>query len=203
MLALDHLAVLGESLEEATLHVEAALGQPMQPGGQHGDFGTHNRLLGLEPDLYIEAIAVDPAAPPPGRARWFGLDRFSGAPRLDKWVLRTADLAAAQRALPMAGERVELSRGALSWAMTVPTDGALPFDGLFPALIQWHAVVPPGRSLRNPSARLVRLVLRHPQAPALQAMLAPHLDAPAVVFEIGPAGLEAEIETPGGTVTLS
>ena len=203
MLALDHLAVLGESLEEATLHVETALGQPMQPGGQHGHFGTHNRLLGLAPDLYMEAIAVDPAAPPPGRARWFGLDCFSGAPRLDKWVLRTADLAAAQRALPMAGEPVELSRGALSWAMTVPAHGALPFDGLFPALIQWHAAVPPGRSLRNPSARLVRLVLRHPKAWALQALLAPHLDAPGVVFETGPAGLQAEIETPGGPVTLS
>ena len=103
MLTLDHIAVLGETLEEAAHHVEAALGLPMMPGGAHARFGTHNRLLGLAPALYLEAIAIDPAAPPPGHPRWFGLDAFAGPARLDKWICRVDDLGAVLEALPMAG----------------------------------------------------------------------------------------------------
>ena len=203
LLALDHLAVLGETLDEATSHVETALLAPMQPGGRHARYGTHNRLIGLAADLYLEAIAIDPGAPPPPHARWFGLDGFRGSARLDQWILRTGDLDAALAALPMAGRRVELSRDALSWAMAVPEDGLLPFDGLFPALIQWHSDVPPGRSLHNPSLTLEALVVRHPQAPALQALLAPLMDAPVVSFETGPPSLTARIVTPQGRVILS
>jgi hypothetical protein len=38
--------------------------------------GTHNRLLKLGEGFYLELIAIDPQAPPPGRPRWFGLDRL-------------------------------------------------------------------------------------------------------------------------------
>lgn len=203
MLSLDHLAVLGETLEEAVAHVEARLQRPMLPGGRHARYGTHNQLLGLSPDLYLEAIASDPGAPPPDYPRWFGLDVFRGPARLDKWILRTENLDAALDVLPMAGRRVELSRGALSWAMAVPDDGMLPFDGLFPALIQWHSDVPPGRSLHDPALRLDRLVVRHPEAVALGALIVPHLDAPQVAFETGPAALSAWIETAMGQVCLT
>ncbi len=203
MLTLDHIAVLGETLEEAAHHVEAALGLPMMPGGVHARFGTHNRLLGLAPALYLEAIAIDPAAPPPGQPRWFALDAFAGPARLDKWICRVDDLDAVLEALPMAGHKVELTRGALSWAMAVPEDGMLPFDGLFPALIQWYSDVPPGKMLPGSGCELQGLTVAHPEADALQALLAPHLDAPLVTFtKADKPGLTARITREGKDIVL-
>lgn len=203
MLELDHIAVLGETLEEAVVHTEQVLGHPMMPGGTHERFGTHNQLLGLAPQLYLEAIATDPGAPPPPDARWFGLDSFAGPARLDKWICRVNDLDAALEALPMAGHRIELSRGTLRWAMAVPEDGQLPFDGLFPALIQWHTEVPPGKAMASGSLELKRLTVNHPRATELQALLGTLLKAPLV--SIKPAerpSLSAQILVEGQEVTL-
>ena len=86
-LELDHIAVAGETLEAAVAHVEAALGVTLDPGGVHVEMGTHNRLLSLGPDLYLGVIAIDPEAAPPGRRRWFDLDRFDGLPRLHSWIV--------------------------------------------------------------------------------------------------------------------
>ncbi|MCT4555591.1 MAG: VOC family protein [Pelagimonas sp.] len=199
MLELDHIVVVGESLDEAAAHVEAQLGTPLLPGGAHAVFGTHNRLLGLSPGLYLEAIAIDPAAPPPARARWFGLDHFQGAARLDKWVLRVADMDAALEHLPMAGQPVAVQRGGLSWTMAVPEDGKLPFDGVFPALIQWHSHVPPGKILPGGDLRLNHLTICHPQVDQLRALLWPllsHQTRDMLRFDLcpeGAAGLRAEI----------
>lgn len=204
MLTLDHIAVLGETLAAATAQAEAVLGCPLGPGGSHARYGTHNRLLGLAPGLYLEAIAVDPEAPPPQGARWFGLDGFRGPARLDKWICRVPDMTAALRVLPMAGRPVHLSRGDLRWTMAVPDEGLLPYGGLFPALIQWHSDPIPGQSLPASQRRLQRLTVTHPRAGALQAVLSPYLVAPQVTFETGDTpGLRAQIATPDGTVLLT
>lgn len=197
-LQLDHIVVLGETLEEATAHAEAATGQPLVPGGTHERYGTHNQLLGLD-GVFLEALAIDPGAPPPVGARWFGLDRLKGPARLGNWVCRVPDIAAALRALPMAGQPVALSRGRLRWVMSVPEDGELPYDGMFPALIQWLSPVPAGAILSASGTRLDRLEITHPDAEALQALLAPHLDAPRVAFRRGDTpGLRAELTGAGG-----
>jgi hypothetical protein len=173
------------------------LGLEPGPGGQHPDFGTHNRLLSLGPDAYLEVIAIDPAAPAPGRARWFGLDGFTGPARLTNWILRSDDLEGdLARAHADAGAPMALSRADLRWRMAVPQAGALPFDNLHPALIQWDGPHPAPR-LPDVGARLVALEVSHPQADALRACL-PRLDDPRISFHTGPAGLSAVIDTPTG-----
>ena len=203
MLELDHIAVLGGTLAQAVAHVEAALGLSMGPGGRHARYGTHNRLIGLAPQVYLEAIAIDPEAPAPKDARWFGLDSFDGPARLDKWIARVPDIDAAIAALPMAGRRVDLERDGLRWSMAVPPDGELPYDGMFPALIQWHVPVPPGQSLPPNGLRLDALTVKHPQASALETLLTPHLDAPLVRFETTPLpSLTAHLTGPQGALIL-
>jgi hypothetical protein len=198
---LDHFAVAAATLDEASAVVEEALGVKMQPGGQHQMFGTHNRLLALDGGLYLEAIAVDPAAPDPGRARWFDLDQFSGPARLTNWICRTDDLQASIDALPDGvGSPVALSRGDLLWSMAVPTNGQLPYDNLFPALIQWHGDLHPGAMLTPAGCALRRLVVRHPKAEELREKV--QLNDSRVVFEAGPIGLLAEIDTPNGLRVL-
>ena len=61
----DHLAVSAYTLAEASDHIEQALGVALQDGGQHGVFGTHNRLLGLADGLYLEAMPAIRQCPTP------------------------------------------------------------------------------------------------------------------------------------------
>lgn len=196
-LALDHLAVTAATLEDGAAHIAAALGALPGEGGRHPAMGTWNRLLGMG-DVYLEAIAIDPAAAPPDRPRWFALDARQGPPRLAAWILRCTDIAAALAALPEAGRPLALARGDLRWTMAVPDSGALPFDGLFPALIAWAGTDHPARRLPDRGLRLSRLEVRHPQAAALAARLGPHLAEPRLAFLPGPPGLAACIDTPAG-----
>jgi hypothetical protein len=199
MLELDHLAISAATLEDGATTLEAALGVAPGGGGRHAAFGTHNRLLSLGPAEYLEVIAIDPAGPPPGRPRWFGLDAFAGAPRLTTWILRCDDLDAALARLPGAGAPLELSRGAYRWRMAVPAAGALPFDGVHPALIQWLGPTP-APALPEAGCRLTRLTVCHPRAGDLAALLA--LADQRIVFAEGPAGLRAEVATPAGPRSL-
>ena len=196
-LILDHIAVACAVLEDGAADVARALGTDLQAGGQHAHFGTHNRLLGLGPD-YLEVIAIDPTAPPLEYPRWFDLDTFAGPPRLTNWIARTASLDAAVEALgPGYGAPVALSRGALRWRMAVPQSGKLPFSNSSPALIEWETD-PPHAALTDRGYRLRQLSVRHPEAEALAATLAPFLSDARVVFEAGTPGLQARIDTPQG-----
>lgn len=197
---LDHLAVAGETLEEASAHTEQALGVPLQDGGKHEAFGTHNRLLGLRAGLYLEAIAIDPSAPNPERTRWFDLDRFQGPPRLSNWICRVEDIESSLTLFPDGvGQPIALSRGALRWQMAVPPNGRLPFNNLFPALIQWQGDLHPARMLQDSGCEMSRLVVYHPDALDLAKLLG-HLNF--VVFDTGPAALRAEFDTPHGKRVL-
>lgn len=204
MLAFDHIAVSAETLAEGVAAVEAALGVGLAGGGQHGHMATHNRLLGLG-DLYLEVIAADPAAARPVWPRWFDLDNFLGVPRLTNWVARCESLSAALAVCPDGtGVPVALQRGDYRWQMAVPADGKLPFDGCFPALIQWQGDLHPSRALPESGVRLTRLEVAHPEAAGLRAALARVGFAdPRVAFVQGAAkAMRAEFSTPHGARVL-
>ena len=191
---LDHVAIAAARLEEGVAWLEAQLGVRMAPGGEHPAMGTHNRLLSLGPSEYLEVIAVDPGARSPVQARWFGLDRFRGPPRPVAWVLRVPDLDALN--LPAAaGAPMALRRGDLAWRITVPQGGQGPFDGLYPALIEWAGPHPAPR-LPDPGVRLLELQLSHPEITALAASL-PGRDA-RLRFAQGAPALRLRLATPAG-----
>jgi hypothetical protein len=197
MWELDHLAVTCADLSEGAAHVEAALGLPLLPGGQHQRYGTHNRLLGLGPGLYLEVISPDPTAPSPPFPRWFGLDH-AASPLLSNWIVRTDDLAAALALSPPdAGDPVALTRGDLAWTIAVPPDGHVPQSGGWPTLIQWTAGSHPSRRLPDSGARLARLEILHPDATTLAARL-PLTDPRVTLIPASTPALRACIDTPHG-----
>ena len=171
------------------------LGHEMGPGGAHALMGTHNRLSGLGPGEYLEVIAVDPDAPPPGRPRWFDLDRRTGPPRIGNWILRTDDVAGWCARLPEAGRPVAMERGGYRWRMAVPDDGVLPFDGCFPALIQWDGAPP---DFAETGLRLTGLALSHPDALRLAPMVADLVVDPRITVTEGPRRITATLDTPDG-----
>ncbi|GKY88337.1 VOC family protein [Sinisalibacter aestuarii] len=199
---IDHLVVTAQTLAAATAHAEAALALGLGAGGAHEKMGTHNRLLSLGAEDYLEAIAPDPAATAPAHPRWFGLDA-PGAPRLSHWVLRVEDMEAALAEAPEEiGPAVAMERGPYRWRITVPGAGGPPFGGMFPALIAWDTP-PPAPALPDAGARLVRLSVSHPRAGALGWALSMLTSDDRLVVHEGPAGLSALIHTSAGERMLT
>jgi len=214
---LDHLVIAAQSLEQGVAWCEATLGITPGPGGVHTTMGTHNRLARLEgagfPDSYLEIIAIDPAAPPPGRPRWFGLDdaalqaRLAIRPRLLTAVVRTPLIEMHRWGLinvglhpgePIAFERASPA-GPLAWRLLVRDDGVLMHGGALPTLIEWKgdrhpakAMAPSGLGLQ--SLRLAGVPKRAQDVLKLRGI---ELSADAQ----GP-GISASFTTPLGNVTL-
>ncbi|HEV8647042.1 MAG TPA: VOC family protein [Burkholderiales bacterium] len=150
---IDHIVVTAPSLAIGVEYVRDAVGVTPQAGGEHPRMGTHNCLLRLGDALYLEVISINPAAANPDRPRWFHLnrERSNAVPRLVTWISRTNDIRAATAASTVPLGNVEaMSRGSLSWQITIPTDGDLPLDGVAPTLIEWKATIP--RALSRISA---------------------------------------------------
>ena len=203
-LALDHLAVAAADLDAGAEHVREALGIELPPGGRHPLMATHNRLARLGTDEFLEIIAVDPDATP-SRPRWFALDRFGdAAPRLATWIVRTDDIDAALARLPDAcGPAVEVTRGDLAWRLSVPEDGSLAFDGMLPTIIEWPTRPLPATRMADVGCALESLVVRHPEATRIEALIGDALGDPRVRFEASDAiGLEATVATPTGARRL-
>jgi hypothetical protein len=202
-LTLDHIAISAATLEEGAAWVEMALGVPLAGGGKHPHMGTHNRLLSLG-DLYLEVIAIDPAAPKPGHPRWFDLDRFQGAPRLTNWICRTDDLDAALAAAPPGtGTATDLQRGDFRWRFAVPATGRLPFDDCHPALIQWQGDLhPPGPCATTASAcRAWKSAT--PRPPPCAPRSTASCPTPASASTLALPALRATFETPHGPRVLT
>lgn len=218
-LSLDHLVVSARTLEEGVQYVAAALGVEPAGGGAHPLMGTHNRLLGLWGTTYLEVIAIDPAAPAAApRPRFFSLDdtathaRLANGPYLSHWVVRVEPPKNLERWHAQYPQHianvVPMTRGDLTWSLTVSQDGAFPAwqgagDGVLPSLIQWDTPHHPSQRLTETGIALKSLSGFHPQADTVRAQLewlgAAHLidvqqaDAPALV---------AEFETPSGVRKL-
>ncbi|MCK0096334.1 VOC family protein [Yoonia sp. F2084L] len=203
MLKLDHLAVACTNLAEGTAWVESQLGLQLHPGGQHARYGTHNTLLGLADGLYLEVIAKEPGAVPEAGHAWFGLDDFTGPPRLANWLCQTDDLAAALENAPaVVGTAQALTRGDLAWQITVPDDGGLPYQGAFPTLIEWPAGTRhPADRLPQSGVKLLTLKVSHPKADHIAQIL--DLDDDRVSLTAGSLGFVATFLTPSGIKTLS
>lgn len=207
----DHLVLAARDLDSGTAWLQDRLGVKLAQGGRHARMGTHNRLLGLGEGLYLELIAIDPEAPPPGRPRWFGLDRPDGLPadrpRLIHWVARSDDImreaAASSEAL---GEILSMERGDYRWRITVPPDGGMPGDGLVPTLIQWEVASHPAQRLPDQACRLMKLEGFHPEPVRIGAGLAALGLASCLDVHSCPVGdavqLVAYIRTPRGLAEL-
>lgn len=200
----DHLVVVAPALAEGVAWVADRLGVTVPPGGAHPMMGTHNRLMRLSPTSFFEIIAIDPTAPPPGRARWFGMDTPPAATQLVTWLAAVPNVAAARAASPIdPGPPVRVTRGTLSWQITVPDDGALAEGGTVPSFIEWPGPHP-ALAMADLGCRLISLDLTHPHPDLLRSVfMAIELNGTSVQVTEGPAAVSALISTPRGAVRLS
>ncbi|WP_172223674.1 VOC family protein [Caenimonas soli] len=215
---IDHLVVAARTLDQGVQWCEATLGVTPRAGGEHPLMGTHNRLLLIAtaqyPRAYLEIIAINPAAPAPGRRRWFDLDdpalqhAVQQQPRLVHFVASTGDAGAGLRALRRLGiERgplVQAERatpeGMLRWQISVRRDGQRLFYGGLPTLIQWGDAHP-ADAMPDAGLALQSLHVCHPRLPDLQAAHSA-IGLQGVGADQGAPNLVATLATPKGAVVL-
>jgi hypothetical protein len=179
MAEIDHIVIGARTLAAGAAYVEAHLGVRPGGGGRHDGVGTHNLLLGLGKDRYLEVIAPDPGQPDPAHPRPFDLDdpgvklMLEAEPRLIAWVARTPVLDAVVTRLGAhnAGEIRAMSRGKLSWRMAMPPQRQ-DMSNLIPALIQWDDGKGAASRLPDSGVRLTALEADHPEVDSLRNALA-------------------------------
>lgn len=164
-LGLDHLVYATPSLEEGIEEIERLLGVRAAFGGKHTGRGTHNALLSLGADCYLEIIARDPEQTDVTTPLPFGLDRLASA-CLATWAAKAGGIGARverSRAagydpgnvLSMSRERPDGMR--LSWHLTMPNAG----DVIVPFLIDWD----PGPHPAETSPQGCEFMLMHAEHP--------------------------------------
>ena len=171
-LALDHLVVAARTLDEGEAWLKTRLRRDLVPGGAHPGFGTHNRLLRLGDDCYLELIAADPAQTT--TRLLFGLEQQAVAraladqPLLLHTVFRVVAPQVLEHVLPRLdydpGVPTAMSRGELRWRITIPSQGRPAGDGLLPTIIDWGEAQHPCQRLPDSGVTLVALRLEGPSA---------------------------------------
>ena len=216
MTEIDHIVVAADSLAQGVAWCEEVLGVTPGPGGKHPLMSTHNRLLRLDgafESAYFEIIAIDPDAPAPGRARWFGLDRpalrqaLRESPRLVQLVARSTQVEMLRWGLinrgidpgqPIGAER-PTPDGLLKWRIVVRDDGDNACDNLLPTLIEWGPRHPTDSMPLSPLS-LADVTLAGLPPAAIELLRLRGVATPAA-GDVEP-GLRVVLDTPRGRVTL-
>jgi catechol 2,3-dioxygenase-like lactoylglutathione lyase family enzyme len=212
MSELDHLTVIAPDLAAGVAWVRDVLGVEPPRGGAHPQMGTHNHLLRLGDDLFLEVVAVDPDAPRPPHRRWFGLDdraaverHWQAGRRLRCYVARCAGVAETIGTQgDTFGAPMQLTRGDLSWTFAVRTDGELPAGGALPHLMDWGLRGNPAPTMPDFGLRLRELTVETPDPDAVQSALdAIGMTGKPNIRRADTVCLSAKIETPQGVRTLT
>jgi len=175
---IDHIVVGATTLEEGVSYIKSMLGVDIPYGGEHIKMGTHNHLMQLGRDTFLEVIAVNENIAPPNRPRWYGLDDpytrkcLELQPSLLTWVVNTGNIEQLmQHSTFSLGQPELISRGDLNWYFGLPEDGRLLAGGLLPYAIEWHSDNHPANSMSDLGCKLESLEIFHPYPIWLESSL--------------------------------
>lgn len=211
---IDHIVIGAANLDQGAAYVTQTLGVEMPKGGEHPLMGTHNLLMQLGGNTFIEVIAINPDAPPPERPRWYGLDdptvfnSLQESPRLLTWVLNTSNISALPESSSFNfGAATPVTRGNLSWNFAIPDDGRLLAGGVIPYVMQWHVAPHPAAQMPDLNCRLKSVEISHPYSSWMNNILSEaNASGLAVIHQSSPnttPELRVNLTTPNGDVVLS
>lgn len=208
---LDHIVIAAKTLSQGNKYIYDKLGVRPSAGGRHSGQGTHNSLLRLEENRYLEIISVDPDAANPDHPRWFSLDdpklqeQISTQPKVISWVARTTDLnQSLSEASYNPGHPRPASRGSLRWRFTFSDEGDLIEGGLLPHLIEWETESHPSRQLPRKQVSIDHIQAFHPDPDLIQQHLKSlDLQETISIEKSSKKHLKIIFDCPAGKVTLS
>ena len=154
---LDHIILGANTLQEGTHYVEKKFGLSLSEIGYHCHMGTHNRVIKIDENIYLEVIAIDPNENKPKHIRWFNLDnekqqaRLKISPQIIGYVIENKNLDMLKFYNPF----FDASRGDYRWEFAIPKSDNnlinknLIESGLVPSLIKWKSKKPVHQMVDN------------------------------------------------------
>ena len=206
---IDHIVIGAADLISGTKILETKLNTKFSPGGEHKIMGTHNKLLKLQSDIYLEVIANNPNADKLSRQRWFSLDgartkeKIKHSPRVLGWVLEVDNIEnTVKKCGYNPGEILQISRGELTWKITVPSNGGLADHGVLPTLIEWPSDQHPSKKLTNSKISLTKLSLFHPEPNKIKNIISNLIESDLIRVSEGSPKIELILTTQNGKVVI-
>ena len=146
---LDHIVFGSYTLEEGTVFVENMLQAKLSDIGYHKDMGTHNRVIRISENVYLEVVAIDPKRKNLKNRKWFNLDnsnlqsKLKKSPQIIGYVIENNDRNINKYYDPF----FEASRDRYKWKFAMPTfnnilDSEIIETGIIPSLISWKSEKP-------------------------------------------------------------
>jgi hypothetical protein len=203
---LDHIMWAAPDLNEGITYIEQLTGIRATPGGRHPGRGTHNALLSLQQNCYLEIIAPDPSQ---------ALDNNLGAtikalksPGIFTYCVQTRDMDALVRAAKQAHIAI---RGPDRWTRDQPDGEPLewllaftdetPFGAHVPFYIDWLKSPHPSTTAVS-GLTLASFVVTHPDQEGLAALYAA-LGIDIQVMRGDRPSMRAVLQSPRGEITLT
>jgi len=206
MRRIDHIAYAVPDLGKASLLLAELLGCEVIIGGRHLNNGTHNALVNLGNDIYLELLAIDLDNKDIKAPKWMGVDLIS-KPRVTRWAIKSqemhSDLSALNKYNSELGQSFEGSRkkqdgSLLKWQMALPAPA--PEIEIAPFAVNWKDSIHPTASLPN-ECELLDIELTHP-SPELFNTLFDDMNLDQKV-SLGPkTQIKLKISSPNGIVEL-
>ena len=147
---LDHIVIGAYTLEEGTEFVETKLQAKLSDIGYHKDMGTHNRVIRISDQIYLEVVALDPQNMILKNRKWFNLDnsnlqlKLKKSPQIIGYVIENERLGISK----YYDQFFEASRGEYRWHFAMPKlkknilDIGIIETGIIPSLISWKSKKP-------------------------------------------------------------
>ena len=206
---IDHIVVGSCNLISGTNILESKLSTKFSTGGEHQIMGTHNKLLKLKSDIYLEVIANNPNVNNPSCPKWFSLgeertkEKIQFSPRALCWVLKVDNIEnTVKKCGYNPGEILQISRGELTWKITVPSNGKLVDNGVLPVLIEWPSDQHPSKKLNNSNVSLNKLSLFHPEPNKINNIISNLIESDLIRVSEGLPKIELILTTQNGKVVI-
>ena len=206
---IDHIVIGSADLISGTKILENKLRTQFSSGGEHKIMGTHNNILKLQSDIYLEVIANNPNVDKPSRQRWFSLDevrtkeKIKNYPRTLCWVIEVDNIEnTVKKCGYNPGEILQISRGELTWKITVPSNGALVNNGVLPALIEWPNDRHPSKKLTNSKVSINKLSLFHPEPYKIKNIISNLIKSDLIHISKGFPKIKLILTTQNGKVMI-
>ena len=206
---IDHIVIGAANLISGTNILETKLSTKFSPGGEHQIMGTHNNLLKLQSNIYLEVIANNPNTDKPSRRRWFSLDesnikdKIKNSPRALCWILEVDDIEnTVKKCGYNPGEILQLSRDDLTWKVTIPSDGKLLENGVLPVLIEWPSGQHPSKKLNNSKVSINKISLFHPEPNKINNIISNLIESDLIHVSEGLPKIELNLTNQNGKVVI-
>jgi hypothetical protein len=171
---IDHLVLGISDLDRGAAEIASLCGVRAAYGGEHPSMGTHNALMTIGPQTYLEVLAPQPGATQLPELRVLNmLDALTPL----TWAVATSDAEATRQRLrkagfesspPNPGSRTTPDGKTLSWHAFIAN---LPEKTMAPFFIQWDAATPHPATTSPAGCSLASIEVRTPDAENLQRIV--------------------------------